>query len=164
MGFVKLFGQPAIWLLGLAALMSYQVDAAAIDSNPALCGGYNQPPCPEDYGYGKPPRSPDRRSLDLKTMLKLSADDDAYGPLEKRQTNRTTSFTPVIGVPNRVVDRRSITVLQEDRYRDLFNMILLAWASLQARDESVSTSYYQVSGWFDPVQKPNLSTLRQLNG
>lgn len=78
-------------------------------------------------------------------MLRLITDDYAYGPLEKRQVNG--NFTPIIGIPNRVVDRRSITVLQEARNRDLFNMILLAWAGLQARDESVDISYYQVSGW-----------------
>lgn len=56
MGLVKLvFGQPAVWLLVLAALMSHQVNAAAVDPNPAPCGGYDQPPCPDDYGYSKPP-------------------------------------------------------------------------------------------------------------
>ncbi len=61
-------------------------------------------------------------------------------PLYKRQT----SFTPVRGFTT-VVERRSIRVLQSS-YPDIFNMLILAWASVARRTEDNLVSYYQVAG------------------
>lgn len=56
-----------------------------------------------------------------------------------------STFTPVIGVPENIVERRPIAVLQND-HADAFNMLVLALESLQGRNESIDISYYQVSG------------------
>lgn len=56
-----------------------------------------------------------------------------------------STFTPVIGVPVKIVERRPIGVLQTN-YPDVFNMFVLALQGLQARNESVDISFYQVAG------------------
>ena len=58
---------------------------------------------------------------------------------------RGLTFTPVIGIPGPVVERKPIAVLQNS-YPDVFNMYILGLESLQARNEATDTSYYQVSG------------------
>jgi tyrosinase len=50
-----------------------------------------------------------------------------------------------VGVPDKVVERRPIDVLQND-YPDVFNMLVLAFESIQKKDESHDLSYYQLSG------------------
>jgi tyrosinase len=67
---------------------------------------------------------------------------DDYSPVSKRQT---PSFYPIVGIRNKVVERRSITVLQT-QYPDIFNMLVLAWRNLQLRPENRDLSYYQVAG------------------
>ncbi|KAI9790069.1 MAG: hypothetical protein M1816_005539 [Peltula sp. TS41687] len=68
-------------------------------------------------------------------------------------------FTPVEGV-KRVVERRPINVLQTE-HPDVFNMFVLALDSLQKRNESISVSWYQVSGIhgypYEPWQEPDIS-------
>lgn len=56
-----------------------------------------------------------------------------------------SNFTAVIGVPNKVVERREIDTLQSN-YPDVFNMLVLALESLQSRNENNDLSYYQLSG------------------
>ncbi|KAI9789424.1 MAG: hypothetical protein M1833_002418 [Piccolia ochrophora] len=68
-----------------------------------------------------------------------------HGIKSPRQSNPGPSFTPIIGVPQRVVTRRPVEVLQAE-YPDVFNMFSLALQSLQARPESSDVSYYQLSG------------------
>ena len=58
--------------------------------------------------------------------------------------SRQASFYPIGGIP-KVVERRSITVLQS-QYPDIFNMLILAWASLESRQETLDLSYFQVAG------------------
>ncbi|KAI9791860.1 MAG: hypothetical protein M1816_003405 [Peltula sp. TS41687] len=65
-----------------------------------------------------------------------------YSQMSKRQT---PSFTPIEGIKNKVVERRSITTLQST-YPDIFNMFVLAWRNIQLRRENLDTSYYQVAG------------------
>ena len=79
--------------------------------------------------------------LDVSSCQKT---DYLSGPVSKRQTAGST-FTPITGIPQKVVERRPIAVLQNS-YPDVFNMFILALESLQARQESNDTSYYQVSG------------------
>ena len=59
-----------------------------------------------------------------------------------------------------VVERRPIDVLQNE-HPDVFNMFVLALESLQKRNESISVSWYQVSGIhgypYVPWQEPDLS-------
>lgn len=55
------------------------------------------------------------------------------------------SYTPVVGVPGRVVERRPITVLQS-QYADVFNMFVLALEALQRQSEDNDVSYFQLSG------------------
>jgi hypothetical protein len=54
-------------------------------------------------------------------------------------------FTAVVGVPGKVVERRSIDVLQRD-YPDIFNLLVLAFESIQSKNEANDLSYYQISG------------------
>lgn len=68
--------------------------------------------------------------------------------ISKRAPQSSTpgsTFTPVIGVPNQVVERKPIAVLQKS-FPDVFNMFVLALQSLQARNEATDISYYQVAG------------------
>ena len=58
--------------------------------------------------------------------------------------SRQANFYPIGGIP-KVVERRSITVLQS-QYPDIFNMLILAWANVAARQENLDLSYYQVAG------------------
>ena len=57
----------------------------------------------------------------------------------------SSNFTAVVGAKNKVVERRSIDVLQQD-HEDVFNMLILALESLQNRAETEDLSYYQLSG------------------
>lgn len=59
----------------------------------------------------------------------------------------SSNFTAVVGVPNKVVERREIDTLQSN-YPDVFNMLVLALESLQSRNENNDLSYYQLSGKF----------------
>ena len=68
----------------------------------------------------------------------------APGPLSN-PSDSGVNFTAVVGVPNRIVERRPIDVLQKD-HPDVFNLLLLAFESVQNRDESDDLSYYQLSG------------------
>lgn len=72
------------------------------------------------------------------------------------------NFTAVVGVPDKVVERRPIDVLQ-NIYPDVFNMLVLAFESMQEKDESHDLSYYQLSGihgfpfisWQYPPRNPS---------
>lgn len=57
----------------------------------------------------------------------------------------TSKFTAVVGAQPKVIERRSIDVLQRD-HKDVFNMLILALESLQKRAETEDLSYYQLSG------------------
>lgn len=67
---------------------------------------------------------------------------EPHALLDKRQT---LPYTPVVGEPTRVVERRSITALQSGS-PDVFNMLILAWQNVAARAEANETSYYQIAG------------------
>lgn len=55
------------------------------------------------------------------------------------------NFTAVVGIPGKVVERRSIDVLQND-HPDVFNLLVLAFESLQNKNEANDLSYYQIAG------------------
>lgn len=57
----------------------------------------------------------------------------------------SSKFTAVVGAQTKVVERRSIDVLQKD-HKDVFNMLILALENLQNRAETEDLSYYQLSG------------------
>lgn len=78
----------------------------------------------------------------------------AYSPNPGKSSNPGTSsnpgrpsskFTAVVGAHPKIIERRSIQILQRD-HSDVFNMLLLALESLQSRAESDDLSYYQLSG------------------
>lgn len=112
-------GQPAIWLLGLVALNGQQLNAAVVDP----------------YSVQDSMHAARDVSYDSYT---------SYSPVYKRQAG---TFTPIIGIPNKVVERRSITVLL-NQYPDIFNMLVLAWANLQSRNEILDLSYFRVAGQY----------------
>lgn len=66
-----------------------------------------------------------------------------YSPYNPR--SGTSKFTAVVGAQPKVIERRSIDVLQRD-HKDVFNMLILALESLQKRAETEDLSYYQLSG------------------
>lgn len=57
----------------------------------------------------------------------------------------SSDFTAVVGAQTKVVERRSIDVLQND-HKDVFNMLILALERLQNTAETQDLSYYQLSG------------------
>lgn len=53
-------------------------------------------------------------------------------------------------MPGKVVTRQPIDVLQKS-YPDVFNMLILAFQGIQARNESLDISWYQISGELYPT-------------
>ena len=149
----------AICALGVVALAGMNVDAAAVHSSAPRCG-YGYKGCPDGYQCVESPVCKNTSlffeitSSVWTTVLTYCIDAsfcqkaDYASDLNhesKRQAAPGPTFTPVIGVPDRVVERKPIAVLQNS-FPDVFNMFVLALQSIQARNEATDISYYQVSG------------------
>ena len=68
-----------------------------------------------------------------------------YEASANNSSTNDCSYTPVIGVPDRVVERKPITELQRE-FPDVFNMFVLAMESIHDRNERDDESYFQIAG------------------
>lgn len=116
----------SVYLPGYPSYSSQQSGYNSKDSNhPAY--PTKTPVGPQRPGYSPNPGKP-------------SEPESPYNP-----RSRTSKFTAVVGAQPKVIERRSIDVLQRD-HKDVFNMLILALESLQKRAETEDLSYYQLSG------------------
>lgn len=81
-----------------------------------------------------------RRDLPASSASRPQATGQPTSPPRSGQ-----NFTAVVGVPRKIVERRPIDVLQRD-YPDVFNLLILAFESIQKRGDSEDLGYYQLSG------------------
>ena len=96
---------------------------------------------PSGYPSGHPSNGTStKRDLSASSASRPKPTGQATDPPRSGQ-----NFTAVVGVPKKIVERRPIDVLQRD-YPDVFNLLILAFESIQKRAESEDLSYYQISG------------------
>ena len=74
----------------------------------------------------------------------------------KSRQNANTPY-PVTGVQTgQILPRREIRDLQNN-YPDQFNIMILAWQSLQAMDQSDFLSYFQIAGTYPSARMTDLT-------